>query len=56
MQALVCRNGEKDGQKNSLKLRQYKKFFAYLIVKAGFWYCLLNDNQAERDRKEVLMK
>ena len=29
--------------------------FAYLIVKAGSLYCLLNADQAENARKEVFM-
>ena len=32
-----------------------RDLFAYLIVKAGFMYGLLNDNQAENARKEVFM-
>ena len=32
-----------------------RDLFAYLIVKAGSMYCLLNDNQAENARKEVLL-
>ena len=36
-----------------MKFLQYEEFLAYVSVKAGFLYCLLNDNQAERARKEV---
>ena len=32
-----------------------RDLFAYLIVKAGSMYCLLNDNQAGNARKEVLI-
>jgi hypothetical protein len=32
---------------------QYVEFFAYLLVKAGFSYSLLNDNQAGNGGKEV---
>ena len=38
---------------NFLKFPQYVGFSAYLIVKAGSSYRLLNDNQAETGGKEV---
>lgn len=37
-----------------LKFLQYEEFFAYLIVKAGFLYCLLKNIEAESGRKEVM--
>ena len=47
-----CRNVE---PKDFLRFLQYGEFPAFVFVKAGSFYCLLNDNQAEIGGKEVAM-